>query len=119
MKLWRLNTESFPETGRHRAWRDAMNRLCLPVGELPPDLGFRGSVSCRESPLGIEFAVVDASPHEISGKYMEQPAAMWLVLLLQGRAQLIHDGRCVELERDDIAYGPCRTEATLRFPTDF
>ncbi len=119
MKIWNLNTESFPEAGRHRAWQDAMHRLCLPVGELPTDPGFRGSVSCRESPLGIEFAVVDASPHEISGKYMEQPAAMWLVLLLEGRAQLIHNGQRIELGRDDIAYGPCRTEATMRFPTDF
>lgn len=119
MKVWRLSTDSYPETGRHRAWRDAMHRLCLPVGELPQTAGFRGSVSCRVSPLGIEFAVVDASPHEISGKVMEQPAAIWLVLLLEGQAQLVHGNRCVELEREDIAYGPCRTEATMRFPTDF
>ena len=96
-----------------------MHRLCLPVGEVHRDPGFRGSVSSRVSPLGIEFAVVDASPHEISGKYMDQPAAMWLVLLLRGTAQLIHNDRCVELEPEDIAYGPCRTEATMRFPADF
>ena len=119
MKVWRLTTESYPGAERHRAWRQAMHRLCLPVGELPRTPEFRGSVSCHVSPLGIEFAVVDASPHEISGKYMDQPAAMWLVFLLDGQAQLIHHNQCVELERDDIAYGPCRTEATMRFPADF
>ena len=119
MKVWRLTTESFAVAERHRAWRQAMHRLCLPVGELPQTPKFRGSVCCHLSPLGIEFAVVDATPHEISGKYMDQPAAMWLVLLLEGQAHLVHHNQCIELERGDIAYGPCRTEATLRFPADF
>lgn len=119
MKVWKFTTESYPKPERRRAWRQAMDRLCLPVGELPQSPDFRGSVSCHVSPLGIEFSSVDATPHEISGKYMDQPAAIWLVLLLEGRAQLIHHDRCIELESDDIAYGPCRTEATLRFPTDF
>lgn len=119
MEVWRLTTASYPGSERHQAWRQAMHRLCLPVGELPQSPDFRGSVSCHVSPLGIEFAVVDATAHEISGKYMNQPDAMWLVLLLVGRAQLIHHNQCIELERDDIAYGPCRTEATMRFPADF
>ena len=78
-----------------------------------------GSVSCHVSPLGMEFSRVDATPHEISGQYIDQPAAIWLVLLLQGKAQLIHDDECIDLEPGDIAYGPCRTEATMRFPTEF
>ena len=119
MKVWRFTTESYPQDERHQAWRLAMNRLCLPVGNLPEDQQFHGSVSCNESPLGIEFALVDAAAHEISGKYLEQPDAIWLVLVLDGKAQLIHDTQCNDLESGDIAYGPCRTEATMRFPTDF
>ena len=119
MKVWRFTTESYPPEQRHQAWRDAMDRLCLPVGDLPEDQHFHGSVSCHVSPLGMEFALVDASAHEISGKYLDQPNAIWLVLLLQGKAQLIHDDQCFDLESSDIAYGPCRTEATIRFPGDF
>jgi len=119
LKVWRFTTESCPQEQRHQAWRDAMDRLCLPVGDLPEDQHFHGSVSCHVSPLGMEFALVDAAAHEISGKYLEQPNAIWLVLLLQGKAQLIHDDQCIDLESSDIAYGPCRTEATIRFPNDF
>jgi AraC-like DNA-binding protein len=119
LKVWRFTCESYPQAERHKAWRDAMERLCLPVGELPEDLHFHGSVSCRESPLGMEFALVDAAAHEISGKYLEQPDAIWLVLVLEGKAQLILDEQSIELKPGDIAYGPCRTEATMRFPIDF
>ncbi len=96
-----------------------MNRLCLPVADLPENQLFHGSVSRQVSPLGMEFSLVDAAPHEISGKFLEQPNAIWLALLLEGKAQLIHDNQCIDLEPGDIAYGPCRTEATMRFPMDF
>ena len=119
MKVWRFTTDSCPPELRHQAWRHAMGRLYLPVGEIPDDELFYGSVSCHVSPLGMEFALLDAAAHEISGKYMEQPDAIWLVLVLEGQAQLIHDNKGIELEAGDIAYGPCRTEATLRFPTGF
>ena len=36
----------------------------------------------------MEFAVVEASPQEISGRNPNQPAAVWLVVLLQGEASL-------------------------------
>lgn len=119
LKIWRFTTESYPETERRQAWHHAMDRLCLPVGNLPETQGFHGSVSCHVSPLGIEFSLVEASAHEISGKYMEQPEAIWLVMLLEGQAQLLHEDRYIELKSGDIAYGPCRQEATMRFPTDF
>ena len=119
MKVWRFTTDSCPREERPQAWRNAMGRLRLPVGDLPEDQLFRGAVSCHESPLGMEFALVDAAAHEISGKYLEQSNAIWLVVLLEGQAQLIDDNQCIDLEPGDIAYGPCRTEATMRFPVDF
>jgi AraC-like DNA-binding protein len=119
LKVWRFTTESFPPLERHQAWQDAMKRLYLPVGDLPENQHFHGSVSCHVSPLGMEFALIDAAGHEISGKYLEQPNAIWLVLILEGRAQLIHDNNSFDLQSGDIAYGPCRTEATMRFPIDF
>ena len=119
MKVWRFTTDSYAREERLQAWRNAMGRLSLPVGDLPEDQPFRGTVSCHESPLGMEFALVDATAHEISGKYLEQSNAIWLVVLLEGQAQLIYDNQCIDLEPGDIAYGPCRTKATMRFPVDF
>ena len=67
MKSWKFTTAAFSEHEQGRAWCDAMHRLCLPVGELPETAGFRGEIFCITSPLGMEFALLDAQPHEISG----------------------------------------------------
>jgi AraC-like DNA-binding protein len=97
-----------------------MARLYLPVGALPRATGaFRGKVWCIDSPLGIEFALVDAEPFEFAGKYLDQPAAIWLTVLLTGRAVLRHDRRSYDLAPGDIVYGPTFVEASLRFESDF
>lgn len=96
-----------------------MSRLCLPIGGLPDTGSFRGAVWCIDSPLGMEFALVDAEPHEISGRYLNQPAGIWLTLLIEGKARLSYEEREIDLEPGDIAYGPTFADATLRFSTDF
>ena len=96
-----------------------MQRLCLPVGELPQKAGFRGKVFCINSPLGMEFALVDAEPLEISGRYLNQDAAIWLTLLLAGEAVLSYDSQRLDLAPGDIVYGPTYAEAILRFTRDF
>ncbi|MEX1109611.1 MAG: helix-turn-helix domain-containing protein, partial [Dongiaceae bacterium] len=65
------------------------------------------------------FALVDAEPHEIRGRYLDQPAAIWLTLLIEGKARLSYDDRVIDLMPGDIAYGPTFADATLRFSTDF
>tara|TARA_B100000768_G_C11272963_1_gene374369 strand:+ start:1218 stop:2201 length:984 start_codon:yes stop_codon:yes gene_type:complete len=119
LKAWRFSLDNCPADMRAGAWRENMRRLCLPVGDLPVDRSFFGSLSYHESPLGMEFALVDAAAHEISGRYLQQPEAIWLIIVLEGKAQLIHEGKCVELASGDIAYGPCRREATMSFPVNF
>ena len=119
MKPWKFSTASFAEHEQGQAWRDVMHRLCLPVGELPEKAGFRGEVFCIKSPLGMEFALVDAEPHEISGQYLDQEEAIWLTLLLEGEASLSYDRQRINLAPGDIVYGPTYVEATLRFPRDF
>lgn len=85
-----------------------------------PDKGsFRGTVWCIDSPLGMEFALVDAEPHEICGRYLNQPAAIWLTLLIDGKATLSYDEREIDLVPGDIVYGPTFADATLRFASDF
>ena len=119
MKAWHFTTQMIPQHRQQRAWRDVMIRLRLPVGKLSGTGGFRGAISCIESPLGMQFALVDAEAHEIGGRYLDQPAAIWLTLLLDGKARLNYDDHALDLLPGDIAYGPTFADATLRFPADF
>ncbi|MBI1731974.1 MAG: helix-turn-helix domain-containing protein [Gammaproteobacteria bacterium] len=119
MNRWAFTTENLPDEEQYRAWREAMGRLCLPVGDPPAGRGFRGRISCLRSPLGIEFALVEGGPHSISGRYLDQPAAIWLTLLVEGQAVLNCEGMSFELSPGDIVYGPTFVEATLKFNSDF
>ena len=67
----------------------------------------------------MEFALLDAQPHEISGRYLKQDAAIWLTLLLEGEASLSYDDQRLDLAPGDIVYGPTYVEAVLRFTRDF
>lgn len=96
-----------------------MSRLCLPVGAMPKDASFGGKVSSLASPLGIEFALVESGPQDISGRYPDQAPAIWLALLLEGKAQLISGERNIKLSEGDIIYGATGVGATLKFSTPF
>ena len=95
-----------------------MHKLCLPVGKFPADGNFRGSVSCIVSPLGIEIAKIDASAHEISGVHPNQPASLWLAVLLAGEGEFSNGEQTQVLNVGDLTYGPSGTPATLAFKTD-
>src|SRR5439155_13750852 len=81
-KAWRFTTDGVPPEDRKPAWRQVMERLRLPLGEMAEPEPFEGSVVCLSSPLGMDFAVMDATPQAISGRNPNQPAAVWLVVLL-------------------------------------
>jgi AraC-like DNA-binding protein len=119
MKAWRFSTDNYPRAERRPAWREAMTRLRLPPGEPPASEPFHGDVSCLVSPLGMDFAVVSSSPQEISGRNPNQPAAVWLVVLLRGEASFFDGQHTVELKTGDIVYGPTGMNAALRLTTRF
>ena len=116
---WHSSLEDYPLPERALAWKDIMSRLGLPVNDVSLADNFQGSVSFHESPLGMEFAMVSASAHQISGKYLEQSDAIWLVVIIRGKAQLLSEAGFEDLHPGDIAYGPCRAEATLRLHESF
>ncbi len=118
MTPWHFTTDALPEAERREAWADAMNRLCLPMGRFPDDGEFRGALSCMISPLGIEFARIDASAHEICGSYPNQPSSIWLALLMEGEAELTDGERECHVGPGDVTYGPSGVAATLKFNTD-
>jgi AraC-like DNA-binding protein len=120
VKAWRFATDGLPEHEREPAWREVMQRLNLPLGALQHAEPFKGGVSCLRSPLGMDFAVMEASPQEISGRNPNQPAAVWLVVLLEGSATF-WDGHLTTttLDTGDILYGPTGTDAALTLETPF
>jgi AraC-like DNA-binding protein len=119
MKAWRFSTSDHPRSERRQAWREVLTRLRLPLGEPPEHDPFRGEVSCIVSPLGMDFAVMSASPQAISGRNPNQPAAVWLAVLLKGEATFFDGETTVTLEVGDIIYGPSGMNAALRLATPF
>ncbi|TVS16603.1 MAG: helix-turn-helix domain-containing protein [Gammaproteobacteria bacterium] len=119
MQSWNVNVGPLPGAERQRRWLDAMQRLCLPIGQLDEPEQFNGRLSCLTSPGGVEFALVEADALEISGDYPAQQPAIWLTLLLEGRAQIIDRERQVEVLPGDLLFGPTGVDATLRFNTAF
>lgn len=94
-----------------------MHRLGLPVGELCQSEPPTASVTCLTSPLGMEFALIDAGAQTISGLRTDQPASVWLAVLLDGRAALAGEGVDQAMAVGDIAYGPTGRAATLALET--
>ena len=119
MKAWQFTTDAYPKAERRAAWREAMARLRLPVGELPPADPFHAEVTSLTSPMGVEFAVVASTPQEIAGRNADQPAAVWLALLLAGEALFMDGESAISLAPGDIIYGPTGMAAALRLETRF
>lgn len=117
MKAWSFSTDSHPRAERAEAWREAMSRLGLPIEGLSDAEPASASVVCLTSPLGIEFALVEAGAQTISGRRTGQPAAVWLAVLLSGEAALVTDELAEDLAPGDIAYGPTGQAAALRLET--
>lgn len=117
MKAWSFSTESHPRGERAQAWREAMSRLGLPIEGLSEGEPAAASVVCLTSPLGIEFALVEAGAQTISGRLTGQPAAVWLAVLLHGEATLVTDDLAVSVTVGDITFGPTGQAAALRLET--
>ncbi|WP_421738241.1 helix-turn-helix domain-containing protein [Caulobacter sp.] len=117
MKAWSFSTDSHPRAERAEAWHEAMSRLGLPIEGLSDAEPASASVVCLTSPLGIEFALVEAGAQAISGRRTGQPAAVWLAVLLSGQALLVTEDLAEELSPGDIAYGPTGEAAALRLET--
>ena len=119
MKAWRFSTEAYAPNERREAWREAMVRLRLPVEAAAGDDEASASVTSLVSPMGMEFSLVSAGAQEISGRNPDQPAAIWLAVLLEGQAVLDDGRREVAIQAGDIVFGPTGMAAALRLHTRF
>lgn len=120
MKAWAFSTDDLPPAERLTAWREAMGRLGLPIGDISDEsAGFRGRVSCVTSPMGIEFALVESDPQVIEGRYPKQDAAVWLTALVDGAAVLESEPLRIAMKPGMVIYGPTGAPATLRLTRTF
>jgi AraC-like DNA-binding protein len=119
MSAWQLISDQVPKQQRRDAWRGALDRLSLPLDRLPEDENFRAQLYCLRSPLGIDFARISSSPQSISGRVARQIDAVWLILPIEGSAELSHPGGRIRVAPRDIVYGQTGTPATLTFDTPF
>src|SRR5258706_13082203 len=106
MKAWWFSTSTLPVAERRQGWREVMMRLRLPLSEPPEHDPFRGEVSGIVSPLGMDFAVMSASPQAISGRNPNQPAAGWLVVLPERGGPLLDGRPPAPPAVEDIGDGP-------------
>jgi AraC-like DNA-binding protein len=115
-----FSTEPHAADDRERVWREAMNGVCLPFGNVHRRGGtFRGDVMSIVSPLGLRFSRLSASPQTISGRYPNQPPSIWVALLIDGVFLLGNDDQRNQLVPGDIVYGPTGMHATLAMESDF
>ncbi len=118
-RAWRFSTSDVSEAERGPAWFDMLNRLKIPAAPLEGGEAPEGSVTSLTSPLGMDFAVMRATPQTFAGRNADQRSAVWLVVVLEGEAELTGDGRSGRLAVGDIVYGPTGSEAELRLVTPF
>lgn len=119
LKTWHFSTQAGTADQRSHVWREAMDTVCLPSILMPVDEHFSGDVVGIESPVGIEFSRVRATPLTISGSARNDHAALWLALLLDGQSVFLESGERVEVSRGDMLYGPCGRDSTLELCADF
>ena len=115
MKAWSLSTCEHPEGERLEKWQNALAQLCLPVVGLDQKEEINGQITVQESPLGMEFALIESDSITISGSFREQPQGIWLSVVIHGRAVLIDGDRKCQIEPGHVIYGPTGVEATLAF----
>jgi AraC-like DNA-binding protein len=119
VRAWRFATDGVAPCDRREAWREVMGRLRLPLASGPETEPFEASVACLVSPLGMDFAVISATPQEISGRNPIGPVAVWIVVLLEGEATFWDGETTTTLKTGDITYGPTGIEAALKMTTPF
>jgi AraC-like DNA-binding protein len=116
---WTFSVESLPEGDRREAWVDVMRRLKMPMKDILTTPVMHGRVTVATTPMGCEFAVVEAGPQVYSGRSAGQTTAIWLGVLLDGLGSLDADGVTTEVGPHAIIFGSAGVESTLRLRSDF
>jgi len=119
LDLQRFTTESYAETDRLRAWKDALGRFGLRSGApeaAAPHL--HGTVRSRMSTNGFELIALAAFAQTIELN-VDGADSLLIVLHIDGCLTLVADGASESVAPGDIVYASSREEALLSFASDF
>lgn len=116
MKAWTFTTEDHPLARRADTWREALIGLGLAEIDLAVGAAPRGRITGLTSPLGMEFALIEAGPQTIHGPQIDLPAAIWLMSLTEGRVRTAEVAD-MQLDVGDVVYGPVGRRASLTLET--
>ncbi|HEY1879121.1 MAG TPA: helix-turn-helix transcriptional regulator [Caulobacteraceae bacterium] len=117
MKAWTFTTDDHPLAERAGLWRETLTGLGLPEIDLPAGAAPRGRVTGLTSPLGMEFALIEAGPQTIHGPRIDLPSAIWLMALIEGRATIADVQGDAGFDGGDVVYGPVGRSARLTLET--
>jgi acetamidase/formamidase/AraC-like DNA-binding protein len=117
----RFTTESYPQAGRLRAWRDALDGIGLRssvAGAAQAARALHGIIESRTSIGGLSLSVLTSVAQTLELK-ASAADSLQIVLAVDGAATLVADGRREPVAVHDIVYLPPREQASLEFATDF
>ena len=114
---WDFATRGLPVDERAGAWEDAMRRLRLPTVMPHATEPSDSRVVVIESPMGLQFALLEAGPQTISGRSDDQIEGMWLTILIEGEGRVTAPGLDAALRPGTILCGITRRAATLTLTT--
>jgi AraC-like DNA-binding protein len=119
MALWKFSLEALPVADRQAAWVDVLRRLMLPVADMESLADVNGSVTVATTPMGCEFALLEASPQTYSGRSPGHASPVWRADLARGEGRLEVDGAVTPLGPRSIIYGASGVDSTLSLTTPF
>lgn len=118
MATWSFSTDSLPPAERNAAWQREMQRLRLPYREALGEEAIRGDIHAVDTPMGMEFAVVEAGPYVISGQPEEPGDGFWISLICEGRGHITSEGVDTDVGPEMLMCGLAGRPSTLRLESD-
>lgn len=115
---WSFSTKAIAAQERDAAWAEAMQRLRLPFQQTREHGQVSGSVFAIDTPLGVQFSTISASPYIISGRPEDPGDGIWVSILLEGKALARAEGFSCEMRPLQILYGIAGHPATLELLSD-
>lgn len=113
--VWRFATRDLPPEERCAAWADAMRRLRLP--DVAPHAQacapVDGAITVAVSPLGLQFARIEAGGQTIAGASRDVGEGLWVGTLIEGEGVLQGQGIDARVAPGMILCGITRSPARL------
>jgi acetamidase/formamidase/AraC-like DNA-binding protein len=112
----RFTTNAYSREQRRDAWRFALQRCLLELIDAEGEV--YGELVTFSSGQQIQFARIAGTRETIALDASQDAPSVWLLMLLEGDAQVTSAGRVLEIAEGNIVYGGGPVRAELRFEGD-